>query len=57
MYLYEYYKILYVLSMCTLCLHLIHLVPFGFQTFFDGLASEVLVADQQPAIWIRFTPY
>jgi len=25
------------------------------QTFFDGLASEELVADQQHAIWVRLT--
>lgn len=35
------------------CVHLIHLVPFGVQTFFDGLASKELVADQQHAIWVR----
>lgn len=35
------------------CIHLIHLIPFGVQTFFDGLASKELVADQQHAIWVR----
>ncbi len=41
---------------CTdthICIHLIHLIPFGVQTFFDGLASKELIADQQHAIGVR----
>lgn len=44
-----YYSIIVV----CLYIHLIHLVPLGVQTLFDGLASEELVADQQHAIWVR----
>ncbi len=36
-----------------MCIHLIHLIPFGVQTFFDGLASKELITDQQHAIGVR----
>ncbi len=50
---YECSKLACVCVYIRMCIHLIHLIPFGVQTFFDGLASKELIADQQHAIGVR----